>query len=140
MDTIEPAASARAKCRACGHPIDKGMLRFGERVPNPYGEGEATYWFHVPCAAERRPERFVALFAQEPSVPGAPSDWLALLALAQEGVAHHRLPRIAGLERAKSGRARCRQCRQSIAQDDWRIVLSIWEEGRFAPMGFVHLA
>ena len=37
---IEPAASGRAKCRGCQRPIQKDELRFGERVPNPFADGE----------------------------------------------------------------------------------------------------
>ena len=37
---IEHASSGRAKCRSCDQPIAKGELRFGERQPNAFGEGE----------------------------------------------------------------------------------------------------
>ena len=53
---IEPASTGRAKCRGCGEKIARGKLRFGERGPNPFGDGDATYWFHPTCAACRRPE------------------------------------------------------------------------------------
>jgi hypothetical protein len=36
---FEPAASGRAKCRGCAQPIQRGELRFGERLPNPFAEG-----------------------------------------------------------------------------------------------------
>src|SRR6478736_6926755 len=67
---IEPATSARAKCRGCDQKIDKGELRFGERQPNAFGEGEMTLWFHVPCAAFKRPEPFLELAraSAEPAV------------------------------------------------------------------------
>src|SRR5688500_16765560 len=39
---IEPASSGRAKCRSCDQPIAKGELRFGERQPNAFGDGEMT--------------------------------------------------------------------------------------------------
>src|SRR5258708_6204949 len=35
---IEAASSGRAKCRVCGQAILKGQLRFGEALPNAYGE------------------------------------------------------------------------------------------------------
>src|SRR5690606_867987 len=44
---IEHAASGRAKCRGCGEKIDKDELRFGEKEPNTFGDGEMTLWFHV---------------------------------------------------------------------------------------------
>ncbi|MBI5508927.1 MAG: hypothetical protein HY903_09255 [Deltaproteobacteria bacterium] len=138
-DVLEAAVTNRARCRGCGLAIQKGTLRFGERVPNPYGEGEdeTTYWFHVPCAARRRPERFAALDAAALApLPDGP----ALQALAQRGATHHRLARIAGVERARSGRAKCRHCKEAIAAGTRRIVLTIWQQARFVPMGFVHSA
>ena len=56
---IEPASSGRAKCRGCGERIAKDALRLGERLPNLFGEGEMTLWFHLPCAAYKRPEPFL---------------------------------------------------------------------------------
>ncbi len=52
---FEPAPTGRAKCRGCGRPIEKGEARFGERIPNPFAEGETTLWFHPLCAAYKRP-------------------------------------------------------------------------------------
>lgn len=54
---IEHASSGRAKCHGCDTRIDKGELRFGERRPNAFGEGEMTLWFHLPCAAYKRINR-----------------------------------------------------------------------------------
>ena len=132
---IEPATSARAKCRGCDLKIDKGELRFGERQPNAFGEGEMTLWFHVPCAAFKRPEPFleVARESAEPAVT-------ALISTAEDGIAHRRLPRVNGAERAKTGRAHCRSCRELIEAGTWRIALTFFEEYRFAPSGFIHAA
>jgi hypothetical protein len=130
---IEPAASARAKCRGCDQGIAKGELRFGERLPNAFGDGEMTLWFHLRCAAFKRPEAFLEV-AAENSLPDA----AALIPAAQTGVAHRRLPRVNGAERAATGRARCRSCRELIAQGTWRIALTFFEEYRFTPSGFIH--
>jgi hypothetical protein len=135
-DVIEPASSGRASCRGCGANIDKDALRFGERVPNAFGEGEASLWFHVRCAAFRRPEKLAACLAEATiDLP----DREELARLAQEGIAHHRLPRLTRLERSKSGRAKCRHCQQTIDKGVWRFVLEIWEEARFTPIGFAHV-
>ena len=56
LHALEPAASGRAKCPGCAQPIQRGELRFGERLPNPFAEGEITLWFHPLCAAYKRPE------------------------------------------------------------------------------------
>ena len=50
-----------------------------------------------------------------------------------------RLARIDGAERAPSGQARCRQCREPIEKGAWRIRLVFHEEGTFSPGGFIHL-
>jgi len=135
---IESAKTGRAKCRACGKPIAAGALRFGERVPNPFADdgGETTHWFHVPCAAFTRPEAFLLTL---PSITDPLPDREHLEQAAQAGVAHRRLPRVAGAGRASSGRAVCRHCKETIAKDNWRIALAYYEEGRFAPSGFIHL-
>ena len=53
---------------------------------------------------------------------------------------NRRLPRVNGAERAPTGRARCRSCRELIEQGTWRIALTFFEEYRFSPSGFVHAA
>lgn len=132
---FEPAASGRAKCRGCAQPIQRGELRFGERLPNPFAEGELTVWFHPACAAYKRPEPFLqGLGETTESVP----DRASLERAARTGLAHPRLVRIDGAERSPSGQAMCRSCRQPIARGSWRVRLVFYEEGRFAPGGFVH--
>jgi len=132
---IERATTGRAKCRACGQPIAKGDERFGEALPNAYGEGEALFWFHLPCAACTRPESLLPVLEQTQA--GAP-EREALMALARDGIAHPRLSRIAKAERASSGRARCRHCRELIEQGALRLSLQMFEEGRFNPIGTIH--
>ena len=135
---IEPAATGRAKCRGCGEAIAAGVLRFGETVPNAFGEGEATHWFHLDCGAFRRPEPF--LQALEPATV-AIDDAERLRADAKSGVDNERLTRINGAERDKSGRAQCRSCKATIPKGAWRIPLVFYEvdQGRFMPSGFLHV-
>jgi hypothetical protein len=133
---IEPAASGRAKCRGCDQTIAKGELRFGERQPNAFGEGEMTLWFHLLCGAYKRPEPFFEALKEQERVEN--HDYLA--SAAEFGIAHRRVPRVNGAERAPSGRARCRSCKQPIEREAWRIALVYFEEFRFEPSGFVHAA
>ena len=95
-----------------------------------------THWFHVPCGALMRPEPFLEALA---GFSGAVDrrDWLEQEA--RLGLEHRRLPRARAAGRAASGRATCRQCRETIAKDDWRIALAYYEDGRFAPSGFIHV-
>ena len=132
---IEPAPTGRAKCRGCGRAIAAGELRFGERMPNPFADGETTLWFHPECAAMKRPEPFLeAVAALGEPLPDAER----LRAEAEAGLAHRRLPRVDGAERAPTGRAQCRSCREPIEKGAWRLPLVFFEDGRFSPGGFVH--
>ena len=133
---LETATSGRAKCRGCGVAIAKGEMRFGERLPNAYGEGETTFWFHLRCAAYKRPEPLLQTLPVVADIPDKP----ALERIAQRSAAHPRLTRIDAAERAPSSQARCRQCRELIERGSWRIRLVFYDEGgRFNPGGFLHL-
>jgi len=134
---IERASSGRAKCRACGQAIAKGEQRFGEALASTYGEGESLFWFHLGCAACCRPEPLLAVLEQAQPVV-AETERARLTVLAQGGLAQPRLTRILRAERASSGRARCRHCRESIAQGAWRLALQMFEEGRFNSIGTIH--
>ncbi|MEM7500525.1 MAG: hypothetical protein AAF417_00720 [Pseudomonadota bacterium] len=139
--TIEYAASGRAKCRGCGEKIAKGELRFGERLPNAFGDGEMTLWFHVRCGAFKRPEPFLEFLADDEWGDVAEDDRegaKALQASAEDGMNHRRLPRVDGASRAPTGRARCRSCKELIEKGSWRIGLTFFEDYGFQPAGFIH--
>lgn len=135
-NVFEPASSGRSKCRGCGRPILRGELRFGERLPNPFGDAEMTLWFHPECAAYKRPEPLLQALAE---TAGNVPDRERLEQIARRSLAHGRLPRINGAERAPSGQAKCRSCHEPIERGSWRIRLVFYEEGQFSPAGFVHL-
>jgi hypothetical protein len=134
-DTLQAAPTGRAKCRGCGQPILKAALRFGESGANPYAEGEAYSWFHIECGALMRPEKLLPVLEASSEDIGNRS-WL--LETARQGVQHPRLARLTRAERASSGRAHCRECRELIAKGDWRLALQAFEEGRPSPMGTLH--
>jgi hypothetical protein len=133
---FEPASSGRAKCRGCGRAIARGEVRFGERLPNPFAEGEMTVWFHPLCAAYKRPDAVLETLAAAPA--GVP-EREALERAAHGSLAQRRLPRIDGAEKAPGAQAKCRHCREPIARGTWRIRLVFYQDGRFAPGGFIHL-
>jgi hypothetical protein len=133
---IEPASTGRAKCRGCGGRIEKDELRFGERQPNAFGEGEMTLWLHLRCAAYKRPEPLLEAIAEGQGA--AAGDLGELKAIAEFGVAHRRVPRVDGASPAPTGRARCRSCREPIDKDAWRIELVYFEGYRFEPSGYIH--
>lgn len=135
------ASTGRASCKACGEKIGKGTLRVGEKVFNPYVDAETLYWFHVHCAAHQRPEAYLAARAAALADGSVTEDALdsKLLPIAERGKEHYRLARITRLEIAPSGRARCRSCRETIDNGSYRFALAIFQEGRFDPIGFVHL-
>lgn len=134
---IEPAASGRAKCRGCGKAIAKDELRFGERQPNAFGDGEMTLWLHLTCAAYKRPEPLLETLGEEAYVDLDSRNELERIA--ETSAAHRRLPRIDGASRAPTSRARCRACKELIEKDAWRIDLVFFEGYRFQPSGYVHV-
>jgi hypothetical protein len=136
-DRIELASSGRARCRACRRPITKGQERFAEAVPNPVAEGESQHYYHLECAADRRPKAFSGLLA---TLDPSRAELEPLGAAAALALAHHRLERLGVLERSKSARANCRQCREAIEKDAWRVALQPIEDGRLGTWGFIHLA
>jgi hypothetical protein len=135
---IESAPTGRAKCRGCGQPIAKGDLRLGERLPNPFADtegAETTHWFHLACAAFKRPEPLLeALGTTSEEI----TDRGTLEAEAALGVAHRRLVRADAASLAPSGRAACRSCKEPIGKGTWRIALVFYEDGRFSPSGYIH--
>ena len=133
---FEKASSGRAKCRGCGRAIAKDELRFGERLPNPFAEGEMTLWFHPLCAAYKRPEAVLQALTETPE---AAPEGAALEKAARASSTHRRLSRIDGAERAPSSQAKCRACKEKIEKGTWRIRLVYFEEGRFTPGGFIHI-
>ena len=95
-----------------------------------------TIWFHPLCAAYKRPEPLLqGLGETAVEIP----DRERLERAARKELAHRRLPRINGAERAPSSQAKCRSCRNPIERGSWRIRLVFYEEGQFAPGGFIHL-
>jgi hypothetical protein len=136
-DRIEVASSGRARCRACRRPIAKGQERFAEAVPNPVAEGESQHYYHLECAADRRPKAFSGLLA---TLDPPRADLEPLGAATSLALAHQRLERLGVLERAKSARANCRHCREPIEKDAWRVALQPIEDGRLGTWGFIHLA
>ena len=96
-----------------------------------------TLWFHLRCGAFKRPEVFLAALEGHAVNIEAERE---LSEAARLGLAYRRLPRVDGVHRAPTSRARCRCCRELISKDTWRIPLVYYEEGRFNPSGFIHLA
>jgi len=132
---FEVAPSGRSKCRGCSRTIERGALRFGERLPNPFAEGEMTLWFHPLCAAYKRPEPLLEALAESVGIPDRDS----LETAAHRTTAHRRLPRINGAEISPTSQAKCRHCHDPIERGTWRIRLVFYEEGMFTAGGFVHI-
>ena len=132
---FEVAPSGRSKCRGCSRAIERGAMRFGERLANPFAEGEMTLWFHPACAAYKRPEPLLETLTAASDLP----DRELLEGIARQSLQHHRLPRIDGAELSPTRQAKCRHCRSPIERGAWRIRLVFYEEGMFTAGGFVHL-
>jgi len=133
---LDTAPTGRARCRACRKVIAKGEWRLGQKAPNPYGEGDITFYFHPICGAAKLPEVMLeALGEADRPVPGA-EQYRRLADLAS---AHRRLPRLGRIEVAPTGRARCRHCRQVIDKGSRRMALEVVDNGMLDSWGYLHL-
>jgi hypothetical protein len=82
-----------------------------------------------------RADKFLpVLEATQEDVPAR--DWLAQAA--REAIERPRLQRLTRVERASSGRATCRSCRELIGKGEWRFALQVFEEGRPSAIGTIH--
>jgi hypothetical protein len=136
---VEAARSGRAKCRACREPIVKGELRFGERSPSAMAPGEeTTMWYHLRCAAIRRPALLQPLLAEHAAALSDRPDKAVIEALVAAGTAAPELTGVLHAERASSGRAHCQGCKETIARGELRIGLERDLEGGMAGVSWVH--
>jgi poly(ADP-ribose) polymerase-like protein len=116
-ETIEAAKTGRARCRSCRQPIEKGTLRFGEEQPSAFAEGMQWVWYHLACAAAKRPVAVKsALLAFSGEIPGR-AELEAALAGADEQATVFPYA-----ERAATGRSRCLHCRQPIDKGALRVA------------------
>ena len=95
-----------------------------------------TLWFHPLCAAYKRPQPLLELLEQTTE---SVADQENLRRTALGSITHPRIPRIDGAEKSRSGQAKCRHCHEPILRESWRIRIVFYDEGRFAPGGYVHL-
>lgn len=135
-DVIEVAESARAKCRVCKKPIAKGAYRFGERVLSAFSDGdETTLWYHVECAAEKRPFKFGPTLAKHKK---ALPDRRALEATLKVSTKACALESVLRADRAPTGRAKCQQCKKLITKDELRLAIDRGDDPFMRSTYFVH--
>jgi hypothetical protein len=58
---------------------------------------------------------------------------------ARAGIEHPRLTELVRVERAASGRARCRSCHELVEKDRLRLALQTFSDGRFTASGTIHV-
>lgn len=133
-ETIEVAKTGRARCRICRQPIEKGALRFGEEQPSQFAEGMQWVWYHLPCAAKKKPVQVkAALDAYEGEVP----DRAALTASMAEADTSPSVYPYA--ERAPTARSRCLKCREPIDKGALRVATERELEAMGRPgTGYLH--
>ena len=121
---LESARSSRSKCRTCRRKIDKDTLRLGILLEGPFGTG--YLWHHLTCAARRRLEDVEAAYEQQAFADGLQVPPLAELQALKEKAEQARAERkeLPYMERAPSGRSKCKNCGKAIDQDALRVVLA----------------
>jgi len=120
---IEPARSSRSSCKACRRKIAKDSLRLGVLIEGPFGAG--YLWFHINCAAKRRPEDLEQAYALEAWPAGCEvPDIESLRQLADKAAQEKQTRKEPPYgEVAPSGRSKCKQCGEPIEKDSVRVVL-----------------
>jgi poly [ADP-ribose] polymerase len=120
---IEKARSSRSKCKTCRKAIDKGLLRLGILIEGPFGTG--YLWHHLECAARKQigsvEEAYSGNFAAE-GVELPPIEDLRKLAEEADKKKQEKQA-VPFVERASTGRSKCAQCNEPIAQDAFRVAL-----------------
>jgi hypothetical protein len=120
---IESARSSRSKCKTCKKAIDKGLLRLGVLIEGPFGTG--YLWHHLECAARKQIEsveeayagNFVAAGVELPSIE-------SLRVLAEEAEKKKKEKQaVPFVERASTGRSKCAQCEEPIAENAFRVAV-----------------
>jgi len=121
---IEAARSSRSKCRTCRRKIEKGKLRLGILLEGPFGTG--YLWHHLACAARQRLEDVEAAYAQKAFGEGLKVPPLSELQTLEEKAARARAERKEPpfVERAPTGRSKCKHCGEPIGKDDLRVALA----------------
>lgn len=120
---IEAARSSRSKCRTCRRAIDKGKLRIGILLDGPYGMG--YLWHHLTCGAKRRADDVEEAYkakAWEDGVEVPPIEELRKL---KEKAEEQKAKRKEApyVERAPSGRSKCKHCDELIEKGALRVAL-----------------
>ena len=120
---IEAARSSRSRCRTCRRKIDKDKLRLGILLEGPYGTG--YLWHHLTCAAKRRAEDVEAAYEAKSWDDGVEVPPLEELAKLREKAAAEKAKRKDPpyVERAPSGRSKCKHCGELIEKDSLRVAL-----------------
>ena len=121
---LESARSNRSKCRTCKRKIEKDTLRLGILLEGPFGTG--YLWHHLTCAARRRLEDVEAAYEQQAFADGLQVPPLAELQALKEKAEQARAERkeLPYVERAPSGRSKCKHCGKAIDQDALRVVVA----------------
>ncbi len=120
---IENARSSRSKCKTCKKAIDKGIARLGVLIEGPFGTG--YLWHHLTCAARRQIDAVEEAYAGDYTAPGVnrpPIEELRKLAEAAEEKRKEK-QEAPYVERASTGRSKCQQCGEPIAEGAFRVVV-----------------
>lgn len=135
---IEAARSSRSRCRTCRRKIDKDKLRIGILLEGPYGTG--YLWHHLTCAAKRRADDVEAAYEHKAWAEGVEVPPLEELKQLREEAEEKKKNKKEApyVERAPSGRAKCKHCGELIELGAWRVALlrevSFGQQVRSAPI------
>ncbi|MBY0549503.1 MAG: hypothetical protein K2W95_19660 [Candidatus Obscuribacterales bacterium] len=118
---IEAAKTGRASCRSCKKTIEKGDLRLGEEVDNPFAGGDKTYnWHHLECASLKKGAALKsALETTEMDVPNKDE----LLKAASSNAKKEKPANFPYAEMAPTNRSTCLSCGEKIEKGNLRVAI-----------------
>jgi hypothetical protein len=117
---IEEAKSGRAACRTCKEKIEKGVLRFGEEVPNQFSEGPSYQWHHLKCAATKKGAQLKEALA---GYSGEVPERAELEQLIEQNKGKSKAGALPFAEKAPTGRSKCMVCEENIEKGELRIAV-----------------
>lgn len=117
---IEEAKSGRAACRTCKAKIDKGVLRFGEEVPNQFSEGPSYQWHHLKCAATKKGAQLKEALA---AYSGEVAERAELEQLIEQNKGKSKAGALPFAEKAPTGRSKCLVCEEAIEKGELRLAV-----------------
>ncbi|XP_030371333.1 poly [ADP-ribose] polymerase [Scaptodrosophila lebanonensis] len=133
---VEYAKSGRASCKGCKNNIPKESLRLAALVQSAFHDGKVPQWYHKDCFFKKQRPETVGDITNYENIRFEDQQGLKELIEKRENVSVDSSKRRKGdtgahkdfgIEYAKSGRAACRGCEQTISKNEVRVRKTVYD-------------